>query len=424
MINNRNIELETEIIQYVSTKGKGIHWNKFPQQYIEYLSNIYIDSKCNRELYLRLLHNIIEIPKCPICGNLCEYCGSIKYPYKLTCGKKECSNKIRQIHVNKTFIKKYGKIGFVNQEKCKKTKLEKYGDENYVNPQKAKQTCIIKYGCEHPCQSEEIKEKIRQTNIIKYGVENVYMSEEIKNKIKLIKFNKYGDEHFVNGKKISESYNNKTKEELENIINKIKQTKLERYGNSNYNNIEKRKQTCLNKYGVDHNWKIPEEHLLTHTIEANNKRKLTSLKNWGTEYPSQSPIIKKRVKETIRKNNIQIGTSIIEQKLFKLLQIKYPDAIIHYIDKRYGNFECDYYIPSKDLFIEYQGHQSHGGHPYDKNNLKDIELANWIKETFNNNKAFTQLDPMKRHLAKINNLNWLEFWTDKEFKEWLNKEES
>lgn len=300
-------------------RKRGIKWNQFPLKYIEYLTNKFPGSTCNRELYLRLKHNIMEIPKCPICGNLCKYCGGINTVYSSTCGNKECINKLRQKHVNETFIKKYGKIGFVNKEKSK-------------------------------------------------------------------------------------------------------QTKLKRYGNENFTNIEKRKQTCLEKYGVDHNWKIPEEHLLTNTEEAKNKKKQTSLKNWGTEYPSQSKIIKQKVKETLRKNNKLSGTSIIEQKLFTLLKEVYPDSKIHYIDERYNNFECDYYIPSKDLFIEYQGHQSHGGHPYNKNDENDINLAKWIKNTFGNNTAFVKLDPLKRYIAKENNLNWIEFWNAKEFKLWLNKE--
>lgn len=419
---NYNIVIENEIIQYVEKRKRGIKWNQFPLKYIEYLTNKFPGSTCNRELYLRLKHNIMEIPKCPICGNLCKYCGGINTVYSSTCGNKECINKLRQQHVNETFIKKYGKIGFVNKEKSKQTKLKRYGNENFTNIKKRKQTCLKKYGFDSPVKSDKVKNKIKKTCLDKYGVENVYSSNIIKEKIKKTKLEKYGNEYFVNGDKISKTYQNKSNKEKENIVNKIKKTKFKLYNDENYNNIEKRKQTCLEKYGVDHNWKIPEEHLLTNTEEAKNKKKQTSLKNWGTEYPSQSKIIKQKVKETLRKNNKLSGTSIIEQKLFTLLKEVYPDSKIHYIDERYNNFECDYYIPSKDLFIEYQGHQSHGGHPYNKNDENDINLAKWIKNTFGNNTAFVKLDPLKRYIAKENNLNWIEFWNAKEFKLWLNKE--
>ena len=34
-------------------------------------------------------------------------------------------------------------------------------------------------------------------------------------------------------------------------VEKIKQTKKEKYGDENYNNPEKNKKTCLERYGVE-----------------------------------------------------------------------------------------------------------------------------------------------------------------------------
>ena len=42
------------------------------------------------------------------------------------------------------------------------------------------------------------------------------------------------------------------------------------------------------------------------------------------------------------------------------------DIIRQYIDLQKYPFNCDFYIKSKDLFIEYQGHQTHGTKPYDE----------------------------------------------------------
>ena len=44
----------------------------------------------------------------------------------------------------------------------------------------------------------------------------------------------------------------------ETFIEKSKETKLKKYSDENYNNRGKARQTCLENYGVDHNFKIDE----------------------------------------------------------------------------------------------------------------------------------------------------------------------
>lgn len=84
---------------------------------------------------------------------------------------------------------------------------------------------------------------------------------------------------------------------------------------------------------------------------------------------------------------------------------------------------CDFYIPEKDLFIEYQGHWTHGKHPFDKDCLEDkLIIESWkSKNTKYYNLAintWTIRDFLKRKTAKENNLNWVEFFTFAEFIEW------
>jgi uncharacterized C2H2 Zn-finger protein len=70
---------------------------------------------------------------------------------------------------------------------------------------------------------------------------------------------------------------------------KGKQTKLEKYGNENYNNHEKYKQTCQEKWGVDNVFQVEE---------IKEKSKQTCLKNNGVEYSLQSNEIRGRGKQT------------------------------------------------------------------------------------------------------------------------------
>lgn len=59
------------------------------------------------------------------------------------------------------------------------------------------------------------------------------------------------------------------------INEKIAETKLKRYGNTKYNNIEKFKQTCIDRYGEDNPMKIKQ---------FQEKSKQTCLDKYGAEY--------------------------------------------------------------------------------------------------------------------------------------------
>lgn len=71
--------------------------------------------------------------------------------------------------------------------------------------------------------------------------------------------------------------------------NKISSTQKKFSEKKKQSLIEKRKQTCLEKYGVDHNFKLPS---------CKEKSKQTSLQKYGTEYPSQSKEIRRKIEQT------------------------------------------------------------------------------------------------------------------------------
>ena len=92
-----NIELEKEILNYVTKLKNGINWNKLPKEYEDYLLQRYNDNSSTelksylKESYLRIKNNINEIPKCPICGKLSKFYGSKYIIYAPSCGNKICS---------------------------------------------------------------------------------------------------------------------------------------------------------------------------------------------------------------------------------------------------------------------------------------------------------------------------------------------
>ena len=94
-----------------------------------------------------------------------------------------------------------------------------------------------------------------------------------------------------------------------------------------------------------------------------------------------------------------------EQKIYNCLIQKYPDLIYDKkIDDRYP-FYVDFYIPSLDLFIEYQGHPSHGKRPYNENNLEECYnlYGSWLD-------LYVNKDTAKYNIAIQNNINLIRIY--------------
>lgn len=78
----------------------------------------------------------------------------------------------------------------------------------------------------------------------------------------------------------------------------------------------------------------------------------------------------------------------------------------HYSDTRYP-FDCDFYIKSKDLFIEYQGHQSHGYEPYNINSIEHEDYLNYMLYKGEDMSTWIKRDPKKLKVALENKINLL-----------------
>ena len=91
-------------------------------------------------------------------------------------------------------------------------------------------------------------------------------------------------------------------------------------------------------------------------------------------------------------------------------------------------FSCDFYIPDKDLYIEYNGTWTHGKHLFDSTNKDDIYKLNEWKEKSKKSKYYKKaiytwadLDVRKNNIAKQNNLNYLSFYNILDVKDFLSK---
>lgn len=314
-----------------------------------------------------------------------------------------------------TMLKKYGKY-YVNNDKARVTKLTKYGNENFNNTQKRKHTNLIRYGVDSFTKTNLYKIKTQETCLKKYGKEHFNSSDVVKAHKKQSLLNKYGVDHYSK----TEEFKHKYKSTLNNKYNCDNISQCEEIKN-------KKKFTYLKHYGVDHYSK---------TDEYKNKLKQTNLKRYGKEFYTQTKEYKdliaqqyNNIKQKIyftKKKNHTFNSSKIEDNLFTKLKQRYNDAIHHYsTDVRYP-FECDFYIPSKDLFIELNFHWTHGFEPFDSENKNHINILNQWK--LKNTKYFkiaidvwTNKDPLKLKTFLDNNLNYKIFYTEKEFMRWFDE---
>lgn len=147
--------------------------------------------------------------------------------------------------------------------------------------------------------------------------------------------------------------------------------------------------------------------------ERQNKlRSETGKKTWSN--PELKAYQQQRMSEERAKRTGNRFRTIAEEKIYNRLLADYPDVKYEYYDERYP-YNCDFYIRSLDLFIEYQGYPSHGTRPYDVNDPKSVEesykmYGEWLVN-------YTQTDVKKHETAKNNNLNFIRIYPRSSFEE-------
>ena len=315
---------------------------------------------------------------------------SIKELEKLFNTSKDKINKYRKLYRlkktkeqileirKKSNLQKYG-VEFASQLPEKQEKMSNGLRKRYDNEHLRKQTTekrnntmLQKYGIENPLQSKQVWDKIKKNNLEKYGVEFVTSTKEHKQKVKQSVKEKYGVDNVS---------------QAEQIKKKKEQTFLKHYGSTNY---------VTSKF---------------YDIEQVQRKRY----------------------QTLKKNNT-FSTSQQEKIILEKLQSKFTGIKTNYKTKEYP-FHCDFYIPELNLYIEYQGHISHGPEPFNINNNEHLILVNrWLlksqQKNFKNKKKdayrgyvlnWVIRDRKKRKAAKENNLNWIEFFSLEEFETWFNK---
>lgn len=170
------------------------------------------------------------------------------------------------------------------------------------------------------------------------------------------------------------------------------------------------KQTCCD----DCERLIAQQHNEENMLKKYGVKNAFQLKSTKDKYNENKKDIRKKGIETKRENNT-FNTSADEKIAEQLLRFAYNDVKTQYSSDKYP-FNCDFYIPSIDTYIEFNGSWTHGQHAFDQTNDNDIQLLNEWKaknsEYYNNAiNTWTVRDVEKRQIAKDNNLNFIEVWT-------------
>lgn len=243
----------------------------------------------------------------------------------------------------------------------------------------------------------------KEACIKKYGVNNVFQLDFVKEKIQNTCLKKYGCLSHTQSNIWKHNYTNSLLKKY-NVINQFQRIDIK----------EKIRNTCLQKYGVDHYSKT--------TIFKEKMSIIASSDDFQTK----------------RNNTLNLNgtwnSSKDEEYIYKKLCIFFKEIKRQYKSNLYP-FNCDFYIPEIDTYIEYQGSDLHNYKPYlgTKEDLIEIqklkEKSQNIKNKTGKNvtrydnriKIWTITDVNKRNIAQKNKLNYIEFWNLNEFDNWINK---
>lgn len=213
---------------------------------------------------------------------------------------------------------------------------------------------------------------------------------------------------------------------------KQKQTIMKKYGVDNPMKVDaiqkKARQTCLKKYG--HEWARSTE-------EVQEKARQTNMERRGVEYPLQDKVVRQKMSETLAErygvSNIAKLQSVCDQiKMTKfekgtfhtsqseeiLFQMLCDVFGIDDVLRQYGSdvypFACDFYIRSRDMYIELNGTWTHGTHWFEGSSDDMAVLQDWSqrKTVYYQNavRVWSETDVRKRCVAEKNNLNYVVFW--------------
>lgn len=205
------------------------------------------------------------------------------------------------------------------------------------------------------------------------------------------------------------------------VVKKIKDTYKKRTGYDNPSQdpeVKKKKEdTCLKNHKVKY---------YVQCQEFWDKLKQTNLELYGVEYSAQRPEVISKIMATKEKNGWRSSEEkLFEERLQALGLVKNKHFYAEHWDASYP-YCCDFYIPSRHLYIELNCFPTHGQAWCNMDNKEDIERIhelNKLKDTQWMAKGTLEVwgnkDIKKRATAKQNKLNYVVLWNAKDIEDWF-----
>lgn len=315
----------------------------------------------------------------------------------------------------------------------------KCGDERRWSPEANRKraaamvaTNLERYGVHSTAQISEVRAKQVATLQERLGVDNPQKAASVRAKTAATNQKRYGG----NAPMASEA-----------VREKMRETCRERYGVDNpmqdeavrARQIESACATRRERYGFD--WYPSSDDYKRRHDEILARMQATCMERYDAPSYIQSKAYQERLDETrikqdaTRKANGTFYESNAERELYRLLceQFGADDVDRNHVDEERYPFACDFYIPSRDLFIELNTGWFHNDHWFDENDPDDIaELAELKRRAELSGsthsrwhqvvRAWSVTDVWKRKCAREHALNYVVLWdvylTDSY--EWLN----
>lgn len=244
----------------------------------------------------------------------------------------DCRTKGRLTNLQNTYASKDMDAVLV---KRKATVQERYGVDNVAKTAKVKKKLkkIIK---------KTVKKRLATTkknNLINYGVESTNSLQSVKDKKKETFMDRYGVDHQLKIPSVAASVSKKNKKNSGKRLSKARATTLKIYGDKNYNNRVKYKKTCYEKFGVEN----PSQNPVVHA-----KKMKTQYRKKKFIFPSGNviymmgyePLALKELLRTYKESEIITATTEIP-----VIAYKEQDGSDHV-------YFPDIYIPKDNLLIE------------------------------------------------------------------------
>lgn len=328
----------------------------------------------------------------------------------------------RKLHMKNGTIAKYGTDNVFKlsefQEKAGDTREKRYGGRYTLSSDSSLADDARATFTEHMKDDafrSAVDAKKKATNEERYGDTCVMNNPDIRAKHQETCIEKYGVDHPMRTDKNRAAFSLRLKEHAEE-----------------YN--KKSRETCMEKYGVPYYAQTEEARKKMHdralSEDAIGRMMKSMVSMYGVMYSHQIPSVKEQFRQrvidnrddfnrkrlaTVMKNNT-FNSSKCEDKLYDLLVELFGESDVcrQYNSDEYP-YACDFYIKSRNMYIELNAHWSHGGHWYTDDDADVVSCWSERNTTYYNNaiSVWTKRDVDKRNCAIRNKLNYIVFWDKK-----------